>query len=613
MAGCALFLLFLSLGLCLARPLGRSFEQALPLVFAGVVSVLYIAGLCGATAVGVYVVWALGSAATAWLFAALLRPDTRAKVLPLLTPGVAAFALVFTLFWLIHTGRRPARLDEFSHWAIVVKNLWFHGGFGNGAATNTVFHDYPPAMALLEYFFAKAGGGIFREDMCYRGLSIFLCAVQFPLLSGITWRQCWKMAWVLPLILVLPAAFFGDVYRLLLVDGAMALLFAAILSWDAGKRDDKATWWGLGLLAALLTLTKTSGFALCLLALGMVAVQRWRQGGWRVAVWVLVPLVMAGIAQLSWRIYYGGLGVTGPWGVRAGGLSDLWALFQGNAPAYRYEVLRAFAAYPLASGDFGVLLPLSPAAAAVFLAGVGLLWALVARRAQERSPWPTLWALAVGGILYLASLLALYLFVFHPMEAVLLASISRYLSVYFWGVLAFFLHGLVRMACTGAKRWHVPAVAGLCALLVFPWINLRDVRMLIPGAMAKDIAYTQSIHQPYDEVYARLREVENPRVYVVAQEGHGREGNQMRYATAELSQGTSVWNARVPLDTNWADELAQGGYTHVYVCGTTPDILAAYGGLFVPVPCRIGGLYRVKTQGTQGVALVYIDTIPPAP
>jgi hypothetical protein len=143
-----------SLSFAAAALLKRRFEQTLPLAFFLIILLCYLSGLWGWVTPGVWLVWLLSAAALVFsLWAAARRKVSLFG--QLITPGWAVFAVIFFGFWVAQTGRRPIAYDDFSHWALLPKNMYFIGGFGNGPGASTVFREYPPALALLEFFSSR--------------------------------------------------------------------------------------------------------------------------------------------------------------------------------------------------------------------------------------------------------------------------------------------------------------------------------------------------------------------------------------------------------------------------------------------------------------------------
>ncbi len=54
----------------------------------------------------------------------------------------------YNLFW--HNGRMFLQTDEFSHWGLVVKNMFKLDVLVGGADTNIIFKDYPPATGVFQ-------------------------------------------------------------------------------------------------------------------------------------------------------------------------------------------------------------------------------------------------------------------------------------------------------------------------------------------------------------------------------------------------------------------------------------------------------------------------------
>ncbi len=603
-----IFCLLCALSFAGAALLERRFEQTLPLSFFALILVLYVCGLCGSVRAGVYLVWAMGAAAL--VFAAREARLGKVSVFgQLITPGFAAFAVVFFGFWIVHTGRRPFVWDDFSHWATVVKNMFYVGGFGNGAGANTVFREYPPAMALLEFFFAQSGGA-FREDMLYRAFSIFLCAVQLPVFRHIGWKRAWMALLLLPIVVVLPMIFFEEAYISIYADPVLGLLFAYIvLSWLDGE-SAPADWIAIGMAAAVLTLTKTAGFGVALIALLILALQKrsWRQRSW----WMALPAAAVLLAFGSWQIYFKSLRVPGVF--MLGGMTPegLLALIQRRAPAYQYDTIRNFLRAVIHDRLYGKTIRAS--FAQVIQLFFALILPCVALRPKGRRAemgW-TFFCLMAGCVAYAGMLLSVYVFVFGEGEGTGLASMSRYMGSYFLGVFAILAYVSVRDALTARGWWWRGA---LCAALAFaimhPYVSWMAFKRSTYEAQIQ-IDYTQDALRPFEEVQRRAKaQDEAARVWCWGQGLTGYELYQANYAfTPEEIEWVpeDVWELKDPAAA-LAEALRGGGATHLYLYRAGD--LAAFAGRFSSLfsdPASIvdGGLFRVVTLAGS----LQLETVP---
>ncbi len=103
------------------------------------------------------------------------------------TPGLLFFVLAAAGLLYISKPMQFVTYDEFSHWAVVVKNTYLYQGFSYKFADLTRHVTYPPGLALLSYF-TLALYGQFSAGIAIYGVSLFiLCG-----LTAVMYRQNWR-------------------------------------------------------------------------------------------------------------------------------------------------------------------------------------------------------------------------------------------------------------------------------------------------------------------------------------------------------------------------------------------------------------------------------------
>lgn len=121
----------------------------------------------------------LGQAATVMylfgllLFAAALRREKKALLLPYLNWGYGVLVIATGMILLAVKGKEFATYDNFSHWAIVVKTMLNADRFPNFMDSAIQFQSYPLGASAYIYYFCK---------MIYSGESMQMLAQAFMML-----------------------------------------------------------------------------------------------------------------------------------------------------------------------------------------------------------------------------------------------------------------------------------------------------------------------------------------------------------------------------------------------------------------------------------------------
>lgn len=120
------------------------------------------------------------------LFAVLCIPlaiKCREQLNILITPGAMAFIAIFAFVLVLDLGRSFSQWDEFSHWGVMVKEMFrLDKWYVIDESRLLVHKDYPPFLSLFELFWCKISGG-FYETVCYRAMHTFLLAMIIPVLA----------------------------------------------------------------------------------------------------------------------------------------------------------------------------------------------------------------------------------------------------------------------------------------------------------------------------------------------------------------------------------------------------------------------------------------------
>ena len=602
----------------------RRFEEMLPLTFFMVILVLYAFGWVGLLpyGVGALLLLAVGGAVLAVLCACRDRAAMRARVL---TPGLAAFALCYAGVWVVNTGYRIIEWDDFTHWALVVKNMFAYDDFGIGPAATTLFKEYPPALSLLHYFALRLHGA-FDEAVMNRLYMLFHLSLLLPVTTCLTGRRKRTLPLLLLICLILPLAYSSQTYRAWYAEQAMGLTMAYMLFAFFTAPRGRVTWLSLALAAAVLALTKGAGVGiavLTLLALLPALLMRAREDG--------APRAARGRDLLGWALALGAaLLAWGSWGLltqrmgivpttNAGkvSLAGLWEIAALRAPEYRYDIIGNFFRSMTHPQYGGGLFIYSFVLAFVFLGLLGGWWATLCEGDAKRAALRTTWALLGACAAYALSLLVLYLFTFSEGEGLALASMPRYMGAVFTALMAFFVCMVLHSA--HAKPGHAPgtraAVLCLAALLVLVDINPLITQLFLFPYRARTVhADSAPFDRMTEAVRPFLRGTQEDRVYVLTQ--HSASGYtflRAQYAlTPTRANGDDPWSIGAPTSErdewytlpltpqDWAQTLATGGYTLVYLFDIDEDFVRAYGELFEDAAgIADGQLYGVQTQGTD--------------
>lgn len=160
----AVFGPFTAFSLLLMVLWGRKWEDCIGLSMFGMVAFLYVAGLFENLLAGMVLVYVL--AGISLLAAVYFYNKKELSAGSLYSPALLVYGFLCVLIVFNCKGAWFARWDEFSHWGLAVKDMFFYDSFAKHLNTTVVFPRYVPFATLIEYFFVFANG-LFTQELVY--------------------------------------------------------------------------------------------------------------------------------------------------------------------------------------------------------------------------------------------------------------------------------------------------------------------------------------------------------------------------------------------------------------------------------------------------------------
>lgn len=585
----------------------RKFEQVVALAFFIIIVLMYILGLCGHLKLGIYLIVVLSVLGGAFTFYSVIK-NKSIIFSQIVTPGFLAFCIFAVVIFWGTLGRLLTSWDEFSHWGLVVKNMFELDAFGNAPDSTTCFKGYPPATALLQYFFEKIHT-VFSEAYLFRATDLLAISLLLPVFKMFSWKDWKRILSLLLLIFILPIIFYPDFYTTIYVDGMLGLLFANMMfTYFADDKLSRFTLLYLGITGCILSLTKSSGTGLAIIALLIILVdmiffkrtdihniihsakKRWSELlNW---CWLICPLAFLAFGKLSWDFYLKATNTNEAWGTSKITWAGIRTLFTADNPEYRVKTIQTFFSNLFAFNDNAVAIKMSFLTWIVFLAAfIYLMQYMSHNRIEKKSICIFGTGIIAGFILYTISLLILYLFTYSEYEAKNTASMSRYLYTYLLGALAFVVLMTISKVEQSQIKFSNKAVSlFLCFFLLFtPATKIVDFTILaklnVQSTLKTRASYTTSLK------FNQILSLKDGKVYFISQNTTGFDYWVTRYqiTPVKMSDGFSwslgkpysdkdLWTQDISVQ-QWAETLKKD-YTHVYLFKIDDQFKELYGSLF---------------------------------
>ena len=658
-------LILVSVSGCVAVFFRRKWEESIaPVIFSVILTVYFSGLLFDDLSVGVLFVKAvavLSAAALLFLlYEARRNKETMDKIRQsvrqyCMTPGLICWLIMFVIIYVVYCNKIIAGWDEFSHWGLVVKNMFVFDKFGNYAESTTSFRDYPPGTALWQYFTAKVFSRNLGENHIYHAMGWLIISLQASFLrffsfdtanspfsvrsgaqegivrrAGNVARQIFshkKMReafFAMLLIMFVPLLFtqyifiyFNSIY----VDIILGILFAYILaSGFSEERFDAFFYISVFLSVSVLCLIKAIGVFLAVAALLIIAgykLTEIRQTGLRQSLLPVSLLTLSGITGLligkvSWSVYLKLTHTPKAWNTKPLTLSNILALAKGKGQAYQYLTVKNYfkAIFEWPIGIFGTYIGW------LTILAVSLIILRRKRRNRENAKKATFYLSGcfVFAVIYAIGLLALYMFTFTESDAVSTAAFNRYLSTVFVGTFVFLAFCLMTFFWGAVSRLKRP-IAVLCAVFFVFGLSRQYMRY------NKEEKVRIAFLSVWDSAAKNLDfDYKKDNIYFICQNSDGQEYWFFRYAITPVNTNSggagdsSPWSIGTPYNAGdawtkdiscaeWQSILNDGKYNYVFLYRVDDQFREQFADAFEN-PDEIGSQRIYKAQTENGVSML---------
>jgi len=551
-----------------------------------IISFLYIFGLFGFLLGGVVFVF-LCSIAFTLISVYEMRKEFNRVFDQLFVPSFFIFLILFVLFGYFSRFWTLYSWDEFSHWGIFAKAMYFEDKFPAQVDFVIVWPHYPPGMTIFHYYITKLVG--YSEKAVYFSQSVIILSAIMVLLKDIPWKKGLLSVGII-LFGYWSLYFWGYKVNTIYQDGLLGVVFgAAFVTYSSNKKEDKDAIVKIIPALFVLPLIKELGIIFSLIVAGIVAFDRFMlskngviKRNFQVLLRQLPILCIPFLSFLSWKIFLKLLKVSAP--PRDLNLGDLLNAFSiGASDIQREAILRFLNSYknfeigyaPWAGLDIALVFFVLLFVYSIFRPESGYK-----RRLSFQ-------ALLLFGFLFYSSILFVFFVLFDPT----LQSYSRYLGTYCigWSYAVFGIFFDDAQSETNIKfqtnQKNIIAICVLFVLAVFIQTPLSSILAPPDRLWTRD-----NIHNKIEKLLPYMEE--DSRVWVIWQNSNGFEFHIIRYLIApRTSQDLLKWSVENLYSTsdewtynispeNLRKEIVDNNYSYVLVASAGSQFWEEYGGLF---------------------------------
>jgi hypothetical protein len=592
-------LVVLILSINIAYIFNKRIEYMLPITGALVSFVLYVFAFFGARSLGVAFLIILFILSTTYsIYKIIYYHDPIKEVFK--SAGLIYFVAMIVITFIIARGFMFSSWDEFSHWGLILKDIFISNGFGNLSGATTF--SYPPGVSLFLSFFTHFSN-MFLEQNALRGIILLTCSQMAIVFVGIKYND-WKKVLLLSTVLfLLPTIFFSSFYSTIYVDALMGLIFCNILYFNyLYRKKDLFYAIYMSLQFYLLANAKQIGIGMVIIAFIAILIdfiysnrtkslKLFFLNNKNKLMFTLLPLAAGLLTNITWGVYIKCQHISEIVKASDLKLSDILSFFEGNMLEYRNTTVVNFVTNFFSEKQYGAVF------FSYFIITAGLLLVMYYLYKNNKINKQKTFALqlfaSLGLFVYSGVILFMYLFVFSEYEAVHIASMDRYIGTYVLGLLALSVFLLINYFIKSRGSRCLPnfKIAFLLILLMC-FIPIKDViNDTILSSFTNKTRQQNRIPYYRAEQFSRYLNPKTDRVYIVSQMNNGEDYWKASYAFTPIqtSPNDGAWSLGVPYTPTdiwtvnktikeWSNDLEN--YSYVYLQYIDDRFINDYGQLF---------------------------------
>ena len=413
-------------------------QEFIPIfVFSSITLIVYFCGILGWLLQGSIIVMTVGFLILAFTLFRRLGKGPRFRI------SFSLFQFVFLLgilfFFALLLQCKLTHYDNFSHWAIVLKQMLSADAFPNASSDLIDFKNYPLGVTSFLYFVCRFAGNSQPIMLFAQGLLTFSC---FYAMFGVISEKKRFLLYAFLGLGLASLSLFNITIRIsnLLVDFLLPIVTLAIFSAAYQYRNDLKRACILILpLAGLLTVIKSTGIiftGIGLVFLCYTWVVQTERFSWKGSLSLMALLCGTLLPYLAWKWHMDTFfhGVKNKFDLSASSLSNMQT---GKTPEQIHDIIQLFLA---TSSDIST----RPALGIITFNLLAIFASIFAAKILKKKwkLWKVLISLDIILFLYYAGILGLYLYSMPLGEALWLAGFERYAS----SIVVLFAGGLVLCA-----------------------------------------------------------------------------------------------------------------------------------------------------------------------
>lgn len=525
------------------------------------------------------------------------------------TKGFYAFIILYLSVYLLDYYRTFSVWDEFSHWGVMVKEMFRLDKFYSVASSTLLVHkDYPPIIQIFELFWCKLCGH-YEERFVIKALHLFNFALLLPIFEK---KSKTLYSFIIHTILTFIIAYL----IILLFDGhgvinaiytdytlSMLVCFGMFMIFQNEDPFSNFILIILSFVGSTLVLTKQMGLPLYFMIifcyifkiiLNECIKQKfiWKKEylSWMIKGIILLFLIPFGL-WFIWNHYIDSLGIVGQFELSDLHLSTLPGIIKGTSgekwqnKAYQ-NFMKALFDHNIVEGI------LSLSYIQLLFIGYVLLKVIfiLCKNLKKRDYINILITLSLGTIGYTFTMLVLYVYSFGPREGPTLASFDRYMPTYILIIFMFIF--MIYLYFREEKREKINHLS-ILLIILFLCLNTETFQKIYPK-FTKD----EPNGYEYQGNIIRSKVEYGAKVFIVAQNSSGNYQFFLKYYAGPIITNLKYYHWPIQNEKQYGmdevfEELKQ--YDYLYLASITDEFISKYYYLFPDGVVEGNKVYKISS------------------
>ena len=508
----------------------------------------------------------------------------------ILTNGFYIFLILYVGICIFDFSREFSMWDEFSHWGVMVKEMFRLDSFYSVDASTLMVHkDYPPILQLYELFFCKISGG-YNEIYLIRSLHLFEFSLLIPFISKDNDKKISRLIKsILFIIIIYLLYLLFDCHRVIntiYIDYFMAILVSYLLGIIYIERDIISSFnlFRVSLGLSFLLLTKQMGLPLYLIIVYyfIISIVFSRVSTYhpiKKIIIVLTSLILPLTFYTGWNNYVDRLEVTRQF--------DLGNIEFAKIEDYQIETYNNFMDASVRKNIISSPLNISYFTFTILIF-IGYLLIIYFNR-KNISVNKTInlnIVLTFGAIGYAAVMLFLYVYSFGNVEGPMLSSYDRYMPTFILISLTTLLIVINRITDKLGNQKEM-IVFGIILSLLLVIQNPKNYIKIIP-------ALKQSEKSIYEKCADDLikNNVLGSKIFIVAQDSEGDFQYRVKYYAGNIitNQSNYDWDNNISYYESITNYISE--FDYIYLAQINEEFEDTFDKIFDDI--KLYGLYKIS-------------------